>query len=447
MNKKLELVRDAIAAAGGGKIDVTISETVEFGVSAFRGEISEYNRSKTGGASARAIVDGEGLPRLGMSYSEKLDLASLGEAARQAKRNGAFMDGDVGNGICEESGNLSQEIGKDSGWLDEDGAKRFVLDLEAECKSLDKRVVNVPASSYGFGGSESAGATGLGLYRATKQSYGYAYAYVMVSDGQETETGFYVQVVRDPAILDRGLIARKAVERGVAMLGAKESKSGNVPCVLSNEQASDLIGAFLGNVDAESMQKGLSKLAGKVGGSIGSKEFTIIDDPKAPGFGKSEFDSEGEKSSAVTIFDAGTFKEPLYTIYSARRENRASNGRGFRGGIKGRPTASLINAFIPDGDRSLDALMAEARDGIYITSLEGLHAGLDEVSGDFSCAAKGFEIAGGKLGGPLRNFTVSGNFYELARALVARGNDRRTDLSSSFSSPSLLIESLAVSGR
>ena len=61
-----------------------------------------------------------------------------------------------------------------------------------------------------------------------------------------------------------------------------------MPCVLSEEQASDLIGAFLGNVDAESMQKGLSKLAGKIGQAVGGEEFTIIDDPKAPGFGKSE---------------------------------------------------------------------------------------------------------------------------------------------------------------
>jgi len=85
--------------------------------------------------------------------------------------------------------------------------------------------------------------------------------------------------------------------------------------------------------------------------------------------------------------------------------------------------------------------------GIVVTELQGLHAGLNPVSGDFSCSAKGFSISAGKKDGALRNFTIAGNFYDLIQRIQLRADDRRLDTQSHFSSPSLAVESLAVSAR
>jgi len=437
-----KLAQGAIAKAGGD-VELSGSRSEDFQVSAFRGEISQYSRSKSAGWSARAI-DGR---KLGTAYTEKGTPEALAEAAASAVRNAAFMDDDEGNALADTTGELSFTIGERSGWLDGDAAKEFALRLEKTCKGIDPRVVNVPDSSYGTGMSASVVATGRGLFRGLVQRYGYAYTYLMVSDGAETEIGFELQVVRDPARLDLEFIAREAVRKGVERLGAEEPKSGHPRCVMQNDAASGLIGAFLGNVSAESMQKGISKLAGRRGQKVGCDEFTVIDDPEAPGFGKAPFDDEGIDSPRIAIFDKGVFAEPLYTIYSARREGARPNGRGFRASIKSRASAGIINAFIPDGSETPADILECAWDGILITDLEGLHAGLDEVSGDFSCAAKGFTIESGKRGRAIKNFTVSGNFYTLVQAIVARANDRRTDTNASFSSPSLLIQSLAVSGR
>jgi len=173
----------------------------------------------------------------------------------------------------------------------------------------------------------------------------------------------------------------------------------------------------------------------------------VIDDPAAPGFGKRRFDDEGVDSPALTLFDRGVFAAPLYTVYSAKREGARPNGRGFRPGIQSRATASIINGFIAPGALDLAALFREAGSGVYVTELEGLHAGLDPVSGDFSCGAKGFAIEGGQRGRPLKNFTVSGNFYELIKDIAALANDRRLDSYERFTSPSLLLGSLSISGK
>jgi PmbA protein len=89
-------------------------------------------------------------------------------------------------------------------------------------------------------------------------------------------------------------------------------------------------------------------------------------------------------------------------------------------------------------------------EGIIITAVEGLHAGLNSISGDFSLAAKGFLIQAGQQQQPVNQITVSGNFYQMIKDIVAVGNDIRFKLPSSqscFGSPSVVIDQLTISGE
>jgi PmbA protein len=111
-------------------------------------------------------------------------------------------------------------------------------------------------------------------------------------------------------------------------------------------------------------------------------------------------------------------------------------------------SAAVANAYIPDGESSLAGLFRNVGEGIYVTDVQGLHAGLNPVSGDFSCAARGCLIHEGVKSQALRNFTISGNFYEIIRRLSGRANDRRKDdPMRRFSSPALFIEKLDISGK
>ncbi len=52
--------------------------------------------------------------------------------------------------------------------------------------------------------------------------------------------------------------------------------------------------------------------------------------------------------------------------------------------------------------------------------MTGLHAGASAVTGDFSLSAKGFLIAEGAKAAPVKNFTVSGNFFDLLKSVEKR---------------------------
>ena len=111
-----------------------------------------------------------------------------------------------------------------------------------------------------------------------------------------------------------------------------------------------------------------------------------------------------------------------------------------------RPT----NFYIEAGKASYEELLEELKEGLLITDLAGTHSGANAITGDFSLAAKGFYISQGKVVKAVEQITVSGNFFQLLKDILAIGKDLKFTLpsaSSHYGSPSLLIKELAVAGK
>jgi PmbA protein len=75
------------------------------------------------------------------------------------------------------------------------------------------------------------------------------------------------------------------------------------------------------------------------------------------------------------------------------------------------------------GQRDQDALIADVDDGVLIQSVSGLHSGVNAISGDFSAGASGLSISNGKLGGPIREFTIASTLQRMLLDVVEVGND------------------------
>ena len=106
------------------------------------------------------------------------------------------------------------------------------------------------------------------------------------------------------------------------------------------------------------------------------------------------------------------------------------------------------NFYFEPTDLTREAMIEKTGDGLMITDLQGMHAGANPITGDFSLAAKGFRIEGGRLGGAVQQITVAGNFYELLRDIEAVGGDLEFHAPgvSCFGSPSLIVKGLSVAG-
>ena len=92
----------------------------------------------------------------------------------------------------------------------------------------------------------------------------------------------------------------------------------------------------------------------------------------------------------------------------------------------------------------LRRLLEKAGNGVYINSLQGLHAGANPVTGDFSLQSAGFLIDNGRKTTPVRSFTVAGNFYELLKNITALADNLEFPGMGTVGSPSALKNITAV---
>ena len=74
---------------------------------------------------------------------------------------------------------------------------------------------------------------------------------------------------------------------------------------------------------------------------------------------------------------------------------------------------------------------------------------MNQVSGDYSLSAYGYEIENGKIKRPVNQITIAGNFFETLMDIEAIGNDLEFTLPSYgyIGSPSIKIKKLSVSGE
>ena len=98
------------------------------------------------------------------------------------------------------------------------------------------------------------------------------------------------------------------------------------------------------------------------------------------------------------------------------------------------------------GKKSLDELFQEIGNGVYITEVQGLHAGLNPRSGNFSLQSTGFMVENGKVTHGLDIITVSGNLVDLFHNITSVGADSK-EFMSGIKCPSVIVKKIKVSGK
>jgi len=119
---------------------------------------------------------------------------------------------------------------------------------------------------------------------------------------------------------------------------------------------------------------------------------------------------------------------------------RAPSGHAVRGG-GGAPGVSASNLHLAAGSVTPAALIADIREGIYVTELIG--SGVNGVTGDYSRGAAGFRIVNGEIAEAVAEFTVAGNLIEMFRAMTP-AND--LDWTRAVNAPTVRIDGMMVAG-
>ncbi len=264
---------------------------------------------------------------------------------------------------------------------------------------------------------------------------------VVANDGKDQRSAFEYIRSNDYSDFDLEALADLAAKKAVALLGASPCESGEYEILLTKEASASLLTPHVSMFSAESVQKNVSLLKGKIGEIIGSTKITVVDDPFMKKSVRSgAFDDEGVATSYKELVKDGILTGFMHNLKTAKKDNIKSTGNGFIGrGIA--PT----NLYIKPGEFKYDDAVKLMKKGIIITDLAGTHSGANPISGDFSLQASGFLVEDGKIGRPVALITVAGNYLDLLKDVTHVCDDLKFDFGY-VGSPSLLIKSLMVSG-
>ena len=410
----------------------------DFSVQILDGEVDKYDVSHGCGFGLRVQFAGKN----GYAYTEVADDPAA--LVRHAMDNAAVTEDEDEHpmqGACEYVTVTRPENRALS--LTEREKIDLALDLERRAKALDPRVKRMGYDGVASGRSrvEIHNTKGLCAIREEEETYSYLEP-IMEQDG-DVRDGFAYRIGGE--ILDVDGLVKEAVEKTAAQFGAKPVSAGTYDIVLRYDAAAELLASFASMFSADMAQKGLSLLAGREGDAIAAPCVDIIDDPLYPKNPRA-FDDEGTPSVTKAVVEKGVLKTLLHNLKTAKKAGVESTSNASRSASSPVGVAPS-NLYIPAGERNLDDLLATMGEGLLITTLEGTHAGVNPVSGDFSLSARGFVVEGGQIGRPVEQITVAGSFVPLLSAVKEVGRDLKFDGHMDVGSPSLLITGVAVSGQ
>jgi len=169
---------------------------------------------------------------------------------------------------------------------------------------------------------------------------------------------------------------------------------------------------LLQGLNGKNAYRGISPMAGRVGGQLFHESLTVVDDPTLNGRpGSGSHDDEGVPRRRNVLIDRGRVTGFIYDLKTAALASAKPTGSGERG-LFSPPSPSFSNMVIEGGDRSVDDLIAGIDTGLLVESPLGLGQG-NVISGAFSNnLSLAFRIEGGEVVGRVKDVSIAGNIYE-----------------------------------
>ncbi|MET0884678.1 MAG: TldD/PmbA family protein [Acidimicrobiales bacterium] len=412
----------AARAEAGEELEAFVARSTSLSAKAYESEVESFTSSESFGVGIRVIRDG----RMGFASAGTFDQEVLDDTLAEARDNARFTEPDEFVGLVEPDGVVPPELDL---WRDDlagtptEAKVQMALDLEAAIRSADPRIIGVRTAAYGEASGEAAVASSRGLVvgsRGTSCSLG---ASALAREGDDTQIGGGSTIGRGVADLDPDEAVADAVLRATRLLGATQPPTTRVTVVLEPRLAATLLGIAGGTLTGDRVLKGRSPFADRVGETIASPLLTLVDDPTdRRSFGADRHDGEGLATRVNPLITDGVLQGFLHDGYTGRRSGTASTGSAVRG-ARSTPAPGCQALVMVAGDRSPEDLLADVQLGLFVQSFNGLHSGVNPVSGDFSVGADGLMIRAGAVAEPVRELTLASTLQRLLLGIVAVGDD------------------------
>ncbi len=438
----LELIGDLVARArkaGADAADAMLVAGASLSVARRAGQTEQLERAEGQDLGLRVFVGQQSA----IVSATSIDPRGFDQLAERAVAMAKVVPADPFGGLAElmappELGDLELDDGQ------EPSAEELLARAEtAETVARGTPgITNTEGGEAGFSRTEIVLVTSAGFAGRTYRSSHSVSAVALAGEGVSMQRDYdYSSKAHLADLEDAEAIGRSAAERALARLNPTRPKTAKLPVVFDPRVSSSLLSSFVGMINGASVARGTSLLKERMGQKVFADNVTIIDDPRRVRGGRSKlFDGEGVPTRTQTLVQNGVLQTWLLDSRSARQLKLTSTGHAARG-TGGPPSPSSTNLYMQAGTLTPAELMADIKEGLYITELLG--GGMNGVTGDYSRGAAGFMIRNGEIAEPVAEITIAGNGLEIFAHLVP-ANDlvfrRGTD------APTIRVDGLTMAG-
>lgn len=416
-----------------------------------KSDLNFAKEENTLGLGIRVIKDG----KVGFAFTSDMD--KIDKTAKVAFENSKLNEKDENFAFAVE-----EKLPKIEGVFD----KKFRnLELEEITSSMKDFLAIVEdegckATSGGFSAAEGetliVNSNGVSAY---DKSTGFGLGISVNAEANGEISTAYDSVSSCLFDLDSDKLALDVCKLAKNSLNGENIETADMDVIFDYHAAVGLLSTFLSGFSADSVQRGRSILADKVGQEIVSSNLSIYDDGTyAGGLNSGVCDGEGTASKRTTLVENGVLKNFLYDIYTANKANSLNNnidnninndcvdaivstGNGFRSSYSGTPSVSSSNIIF---DFKQKSQISDIKSGFLATDVLGAHTA-NPFSGDFSVEVNnGFKISNGEITKPVKKAMISGNIYEILTNCESIGEIKQRG---SFIIPKLLVHNLRVIGN
>jgi len=285
----------------------------------------------------------------------------------------------------------------------------------------------IQTSSIGYHDSQRkiTFANSEGAYiEQTKVDLGLRLTAIATEDGQVQQIGLSLGSLGDFSTIE-GLQeeVREMAQRAVRLLSAPQAKGGEYTVILDPILAGVFAHEAFGHLsEADHVYENqrLQELM-VLGRRFGGQHLNIVDGAAVPALrGSYKYDDEGVPAAKTYLIREGILESRLHSRETAARMGEKPTGNARALNYRFPPIVRMTNTFIEPGSTSLEDMLGDIKEGIYVKDWYGGTTSLEMFT--FS-AAEAYMIRNGKVAELLRPVVLSGNVFATLDNIDAIGND------------------------